>query len=112
MLPRVLTPAVFAAAAVLAACGGGEPAEPVELGDDETVLSGDDFFDPEHVVVDAGTTVTWEWEGRRPHNVVGEGFESELYTGEGEFTHTFDEPGMYEYTCTLHHGMDGVVEVR
>ena len=30
----------------------------------------------------------------------------------GEYEHSFEEPGTYEYVCTLHAGMDGVVEVE
>jgi hypothetical protein len=42
--------------------------------------------------------------------VVGDGIESETQT-EGTFQHTFAAPGRYEYRCTLHGGMDGVVVV-
>ena len=112
MLSRATVGVLLSLLVLLAACGGSEAAEPVELSESDTILTGDDFFDPEHAVVEAGATVTWEWDGNRPHNVVGEGFESDVLTGDGSFQHTFDEPGMYEYTCTLHHGMDGVIEVR
>ena len=100
---------VGALALALVACGS---AEPVELADGETITVGDNFFEAEHAVVDAGSTVEWDWEGNQPHNVVGDTFESEVYTGQGQFTHTFDDAGTYEYTCTLHHGMDGAIEVR
>ncbi|MCX2819011.1 beta-propeller domain-containing protein [Haladaptatus sp. F3-133] len=80
-------------------------------------------FEPADIVVDEGTTVRWVWNGRGgQHNVVesdGEqplgkpSFGSELADGENEFTHTFGEPGSYDYVCAPHiaQGMVGTVEV-
>lgn len=70
----------------------------------------DNLFDPEQATVSAGDSVRWEWVGAAPHNVTGEGFQSETQT-EGEFEHTFDEAGTYEYVCTLHTEMKGTIEV-
>ncbi len=70
----------------------------------------DNYFNAQSISVPAGTTVTWVWKGNMPHNVVGEGFESEVQT-EGEFSFTFTEPGTYPYKCTLHGGMIGEVIV-
>ena len=97
----------------LAACdsgGSGGSGTPVELSEGDTIEVGDDFFDPAHAVVASGTTVTWEWTGNVDHNVVGDDFSSDVIDS-GSFDHTFDEPGTYEYTCTLHGNMDGVIEV-
>ena len=81
-------------------------------------------FDPADIRIDPGTTVVWTWTGRgSQHNVVesdGEeilddpAFESELTAEEGfEFTYTFDEPGTYDYVCSVHLAQDmvGSVEV-
>lgn len=70
----------------------------------------DNYFDSASIEVPAGTTVTWHWTGNTPHNVIGDGFESPVQS-DGEFTHTFDEPGTYPYGCTLHRGMTGEVIV-
>lgn len=66
-------------------------------------------FSPPGIVVDAGTTVVWEWTGRGgSHNVVSEAdsdfeFETELVDEEGfTFEQTFDEPGVALYVCTAH----------
>ena len=72
-------------------------------------------FEPSVIRVPAGTTVTWHFEDvddgeNVPHNVVGEGFESEILS-EGTYSHIFTEAGSYPYTCTLHAFMDGRVEV-
>lgn len=70
----------------------------------------DNFFDPETLEVSVGDTVTWTWVGSEPHNVISDEFESETQT-EGTFEYTFDEAGTYEYSCTIHPGMDGTIEV-
>lgn len=97
-----------------AACGeGGPPQESVTVTDGTaTVMVDDDFFAAADLTVPTGHTVTWEWaEGARNHNVVGDGFAIDTQS-EGTFTHRFDEPGTYDYACTLHGGMRGTVTVR
>jgi plastocyanin len=68
-------------------------------------------FEPGTVSVGVGDTVTWVWEGGAQHNVVGDGFESDDQSS-GSFRHAFDEPGTYQYACTLHPGMQGDVIVE
>lgn len=70
----------------------------------------DDQFAPAAIEVPAGTTVSWEWDGIEEHNVVGGGFESPVQV-EGDFSHTFNEPGTHAYECTLHFFMRGEVVV-
>jgi plastocyanin len=101
------------AAALLAACSADRvnPAEaaPVKA---SKVVAKDNRFDPVAVEVAAGTTVTWSFEdGGTPHDVTGEGWKSGKPQSEGSFTHAFDQPGTYDYRCTLHGGMDGRVVV-
>ena len=76
-------------------------------------------FGPAAVVVDAGTTVTWEWNGKGgQHNVVAEdggSFESDLVAESGHtFEHTFESSGAVTYYCQPHKalGMKGAVVVR
>lgn len=103
-------------AALVAACASGPPAVaevPADVGpvsEDPEVAVVDDRFEPADVVVEAGTTVHWTWEGRAAHDVVGDGFESEVQAA-GMFTHAFGEPGAYAYVCTLHPGMEATVYV-
>ncbi len=100
----------------IAACGdddGSADGADTTAGDGPstvTVEVDDNFFDPETVDVSVGDTVNWEWVGVEPHNVVGDDFSSEIQQ-EGTYEYTFDETGTYQYTCTVHPGMDGVVEV-
>ncbi|MPZ88767.1 MAG: hypothetical protein GEU81_11975 [Nitriliruptorales bacterium] len=109
-LATVLAAAVLALSVV--ACGG-DPAdeEQVSVTDGPAnVTVEDNSFAPANLSVPAGTTVNWEWVGDSDHNVVGEGFESETQSS-GAFGHTFEDPGTYEYSCTLHGSMNGIVEV-
>ncbi|GAB7008230.1 halocyanin domain-containing protein [Halorubrum trueperi] len=100
----------------------GSDEEPVDRTGEETVdvaVGGDGglSFVPANVVVDAGTTVVWEWTGvGGTHDVVARDgtFESDLSGTEGyTFERAFEEPGVYEYVCTPHQtrGMVGSVEV-
>lgn len=70
----------------------------------------DNSFSPDAVQVAAGSTMTWTWEGDHKHNIHGGGLDAPSQT-EGTYTHTFDEPGTYDYECTLHFGMKGRVIV-
>jgi plastocyanin len=108
---RALLPAL-ALAGLAAACGNSDaasaPAPPVS-GDSVTLR--DNVFEPPALQVASGTTVTWTWDdGPVQHNVTFDDFGSETKNS-GTWTHTFTEPGTYEYTCTLHGGMDGTIVV-
>jgi len=76
------------------------------------------LFSPPAILVDAGTTVVWEWTGEGgQHNVVdnGERFASELVEEGGHtFEQAFEEEGtVVQYLCQPHEsvGMKGVVAV-
>ena len=97
---------------LLAGCAGGGIAEetPAVKGVTEVVVK-DMKFTPRVIEVPAGTTVTWRFQdGDTPHDVKGDGFESEVMRS-GTFTHTFTTPGTYDYRCTLHRQMTGRVIV-
>jgi plastocyanin len=89
------------------------------------LIAGDSFFGPECVTVKSDATLTLRNEGIRTHNFT---------ISEGEFgtapwlVHIGDvvtrksastkgaigdlvEPGIYEFFCSLHAGMDGVMEI-
>ncbi|WP_255169744.1 cupredoxin domain-containing protein [Natrononativus amylolyticus] len=87
-------------------------------GGTEHIEIGDNYYEPESVTVEPGTTVVWEWVGDIDHNINPtsqpddadwEGHPDLISDGEYEFT--FDVEGEYAYTCDPHPGMDGVVEV-
>jgi plastocyanin len=70
-------------------------------------------FTPAAVSIPPGATLTWSFEdGAIPHDVKGGGMDSGGPRSKGTFTHRFDQPGTYDYRCSLHPGMTGRVEVR
>ncbi len=72
-------------------------------------------FEPATIRVKAGDTVTWANNGPMPHTVTGrsDGALSSQRLGQGSlFSHTFKEPGTYEYYCALHPSMTGSVIVE
>lgn len=110
-MTRFLLPAVAAAAAFAAGCGGTGTSEPVAATEVEMVKSY--RFDPKVIEIDAGDTVTWTNEDNFTHSVQVEGQEDHE-VGRGESVElTFDTPGTYDYVCTLHSkDMDGTVIVK
>lgn len=129
---------VLLALAGAAACGdddgdagdlsGSGDGGTAEVPDDVVVLDGDDVavaaidntFRPENVQVAPGTTVTWSNDGRNDHDVLpaeGDawGVEVDGFQPGDEYSYTFDEPGVYDYYCSIHGtktaGMIGTVVV-
>lgn len=80
----------------------------------------DNTFEVAEVVVAAGTEVRWRNAGRNDHDIVpvdGDSWgvaEARFAPGD-EYAHVFEEPGEYEYYCSLHGtptaGMVGTVTV-
>jgi plastocyanin len=101
-------------ALALGACGSGQAAETPQATagtGGPTVTIKDLAYTPEKLTVAAGATVTWVWQdGAIAHDVKGDGFKSKVIA-EGTFPHRFDQPGTYQYRCTLHPTIAGVIEV-
>jgi plastocyanin len=71
----------------------------------------DNRFHPPVLQIKPGQTVTWSFnDGGVTHNVKGTGWGSGDQAS-GTFQHTFPAPGSYRYSCTLHLGMNGRVDV-
>ena len=71
-------------------------------------------FTPAEAQISAGTTVVWTNNDDIPHTVVDADHKyksSALDTGD-KFSHTFTEPGTYEYFCSLHPHMTGKIIVK
>lgn len=93
------------------ACAADQAATVEAANDDGNEVVVDDMaYAPDTLTVPAGTTVTWTFEDGVAHDVVGDDFESDVLT-DGSFSHTFDEPGTYEYFCSLHPNMTATIEV-
>ena len=71
----------------------------------------DSRFHPPVIQIKPGQTVTWSFDDHgTTHNVKGTGWGSGDQAS-GTFQHTFTAPGSYRYSCTLHLGMNGRVDV-
>jgi plastocyanin len=105
VLAMVLLPAAPAAAG-----GCGEVTEGATV----TVALEGLCFHPSIVRVQPGRTVTFVNDDTMDHSVIGAGFSFAaagfLEPGRG-FSHTFDTPGVYPFSCYLHPGMTGAVVV-
>lgn len=93
---------------------GSSPAEPTAAAAAPVkVTMGDDFFNPVKAKVAAGGKVSWTNGGQNPHNVTfgSGGFRSgDLGPGQG-VTRKFTRAGKLSYSCTIHPGMKGTLNV-
>ena len=70
-------------------------------------------FRPGSVTVQPGTTLTWVNTGAAPHSVTSRAglFDSGLIGSGGRYSHTFAQPGTYQYFCAIHPDMSATVLV-
>ena len=104
----------------LGACTSG-PVEQTGAGTVVEVAAVDNVFKPETIEVKPGTKVVWTNEGRNNHDIVpvaangNWGVALEEFGADAVYSHTFTEPGAYDYYCTVHgtktRGMIGKVVV-
>ena len=93
-------PAVFAAAA--------PPAPAVDLNIAKFA------FAPKEITIAPGTKIVWTNHDETPHTVTSKdkSFASKGLDTDDKFEHTFASEGDFNYICTLHPYMTGVVHVR
>jgi plastocyanin len=101
--------------------GGGssdsssQDAVPSANGDGTSVDMKNIQFSPKEQAVKVGEKITWVNQDDVDHNVVSTGgpakFESDTFGKGGTYTFTPTKAGTIKYTCTLHPGMDGVLNV-
>ncbi|MEM9515211.1 MAG: plastocyanin/azurin family copper-binding protein [Actinomycetota bacterium] len=90
-------------------------------GERVTVRALDNVFRNETTVIAAGTTVEWRNGGRTEHDVIPVdrdqlwGVPTTDFQPGTAYEHTFTEPGVYRYYCSIHGtadvGMIGTIEV-
>jgi len=90
---------------------------PNEAADPDCAESGSCFL-PADVTVGIGDTVTWTNDSSVIHTVTSGNpdgpdgsFDSSIIMAGGTFSYTFTEAGQYEYFCSIHPWMQGIVTV-
>lgn len=95
-----------------------EPPEGEQGAMEAEVVMENSTFKPQEITVQPGTTITWVNEDSFDHTVTSgtRGNATDMFDktvpGGGSFSFTFEEPGTYEYFCSIHPGMHGVVVVE
>jgi amicyanin len=71
-------------------------------------------FTPARIEIEAGTTVTWKNNDQLAHSVTAadRSFDSGLIQPGATWSYTFTKPGTYDFSCTPHPFMKGVVVVK
>jgi plastocyanin len=70
-------------------------------------------FEPAQLTVKVGSTVTWKNRDDIPHTVVSAGkFRSKTMDTDDSYSFTFTAAGDYNYFCSLHPHMTGMIKVE
>jgi amicyanin len=108
----------FAVAAAVTSEDGGPAAgtsgESPAAGAGQQIAIKDFAFDPPNLSVPVGSTVTWTNDDDTTHTVRqpdGGVIDSPELDHGDTYSVTFDEPGTYDYICTIHTRMTGTVTV-
>lgn len=108
---RVALAASLALIVLVAGCGASESSQPVAT--TEVRMAKSYRFDPKTIEIKVGQSVTWTNEDNFTHTVQVDGQEDHQVEQGESIALTFDTPGTYHYTCTLHSkDMDGEVIVK
>ena len=107
---RAALGALFCIAVTLPALHAGAASPPSAV----TVDIAKFAFAPKEITVAPGTKITWTNRDETPHTVTStdKGFASKGLDTDDKFEHTFDREGDFNYICTVHPYMTGVVHVR
>ncbi len=108
--PLLLTGLLF-----VAACGssGGATSGGSTAPAAATVEIKNYAFNPATVTIQAGQTVQWNFDDNGvAHNVIGDDGMHTADLTTGTFRHTFKHAGTFNYQCSLHASMHGVVIVQ
>jgi len=102
----------FVGMAVACAVGAAAVAQAAETPTREITMPGK-LFEPSHVAVLVGTTVTWRNGDSTNHTVTSDGdaFDSGYVAAGGSFSYAFQTPGRFAYHCAIHRFMKGEVDV-
>ena len=109
-LPFLLILGLVAAGAASAGGGCHSTGVPSEATSTVVKIEGCTYL-PTITRVPVGTQVRFLNSDSAPHDVTGWGWGSFLQSGGGSYSHRFAVAGIYQYSCSLHPGMAGVVVV-
>ncbi|MHB1314506.1 MAG: cupredoxin domain-containing protein [Christensenellales bacterium] len=82
------------------------------LADKNTVLIQNYQFQPAEIIIKKGETVTWINQDTVQHTATCSTFDSGLLRKGESYKHKFDETGTFDYICTPHPYMKGIVRVE
>ena len=104
-------PLLARCALLLAVAGGSLSAAAADVGKVEVK---DFTFSPATLTISAGSQVTWVNKDDEPHTVVSDtgAFRSGALDTDESFSYTFDKPGTYHFTCSIHPRMVGTIIVK
>jgi plastocyanin len=111
----VLAVAVLLGLALSSGSGNDDDATPTVLDDQTVTIEIIGFqYRPPNLSVPVGATVTWVNLDVAAHDSVARDgrWETDLLQREEESVVTFDEPGRWEYYCTIHPYMTATLTVR
>jgi len=110
----MLISVVLLTAAPAEAGGGGGCHEPTDPAEGDVVALAMSCFDPGTLWTEAGTTVRFVNKDPYEHTVTGAGgwgTGTEALSQGDAIEVTFDQDGVYPYTCIIHPGMNGAIVV-
>lgn len=69
-------------------------------------------FSPSLLNIKPGTTVTWTNSDAAQHSIKFAAFTSENLSEGESFSYTFNDSGIFEYSCSIHSSMTGKIIVQ
>jgi amicyanin len=80
---------------------------------DNTIRIKNFAFDTASITVKVGSTVRWVNQDSVPHRILFvEGADSRVLAPSQSWSNKFDKAGTYDYACTIHPAMQGIVIVE
>jgi len=81
---------------------------------DNTIRIKKSAFDPENITVNVGSTVRWVNQDAVPHRIQfsDPSLSPVLLASSQSGSQRFDQPGQYDYICSIHPDMQGTVTVE
>jgi len=80
---------------------------------DNTIRIKNFAFEPANITVKAGSTVRWVNQDSVPHRILfADGADSTVLAATQSYSRKFDQAGIYDFACTIHPTMQGIVIVE